>query len=348
MEPQDSIRMEKNENLPKKLKIRSKIKMAIKKEVSKTLGSRKSEEYQKLLVAIRVYASILWQNKIYSNVLLLTFIMTFFASTVPVVSIYYLHNKLDLIYYVYSAISNLGMLFFMLIFMMWSEFQFKILKSLKIIIFNKFNFYFTLLMMTVTILELIFTPHPFDYLYFLIITFLVSYSFMVIFGIADFLDTKSIINFSIQQLKESEAKNKKRIFSKYQLFYYSISLYYNRIYKNINEKFKENTLHIIGLRYILLLASEIFYDDAEYRKKLLDILNRLQKSDPIVNNKEFLSIIKDIRTGFNTRYIEVFGKEPDDQVYYYQSRWKKIKSFLLFLFPLISIILTIIKFLVHE
>jgi len=349
MEPKDSIEMEKNENLPKKLKNQSKIKMAIKKEISKTLGSRKSEEYQKLLAAIRVYASILWQNKIYSNILLVTFIMIFFAATLPFVSIYYLHHEINMTYYLYSTIFNLIPLFFMLIFIMWAEHQFKFLKSLKIIIFNKFNFYFTLFMMIVMIVLLISKPLSFsDSLYLLITTFLYSYLFLVILGIADFLETKSIINFSIQQLKESENKNEKRILSRYQLFYYSINLYYNRVYKNINEKFKENTLQIIGLRYLLLLASEIFYNDVEYRKKILDILNRLQKTDPIINNKEFLSIIKDIRTGFNTRYIEVFGKEPDDKIYYYPSRWKKIKSLLLFLFPLISIILTIIKFLIHE
>jgi hypothetical protein len=320
--------------------------MWIKKKISEILNSRKSEDYQRLLASIRVYTSILWQNKNYSNILLIFFTMVLLASIVPVISIYYLKNELFVPYYVYSVSINLLMIIMVLILVIWSEHQFKVLKTLKIIIFNKFNFSFTLLVFSFMVLSLITGESSIsisEAFYLLIIVLIYSYSFILFFGIADFLENKSITDFSIQQLKEIDNKNKK-IISRYQLYYYSIFLYYNKIYKNMSNMFKENVTIINGLNYILLLSSEIFYNDEKYREKILDILTRLKETDPFENNKEFLEIIKDIRTNFNKRFLEIYGKEPDEKIFYYRSRLKQIKSFLLVLFPIITITITIIQF----
>mgnify|MGYP006307501219 CR=1 FL=1 len=233
----------------------------------------------------------------------------------------------------------------LLLLMIWEEHKFNIRKTIKIVFLNKFNFYFTVIVIIVFMIQLLFYQASlFDNIYLLLITYFYSHIFLVIFEINDYLKLEYIIDFSIQQFKEIETDEREKLISKYQLFYYSILLYSKRVENELKEKFKNNITQLMGLKYLLILASEVFYNEDESRKRVLNILKRLKKTDPLIDNKEFMNIIKDIRINFNKKYLETFDKDPEENIFHYESRLNKFKTFLLLLFPILSVILSIIDF----
>lgn len=312
-----------------------------------------SKEYQKTLAAFRVYTEFLFQQRRYSNILLTIFSITFIGTIFGVFIKFFINKDLPIEAYFINLFFNISMIAGLLIWIIYEENRFKFIRSLKIILKNKLNSSVITIVFIIFLISFLTSKDTVSSSYFiglLIAFFIESIVCIIIIGMLSSLNRNSLISFSIDQLKSinnSKTHNKNYYLTKYQLYYYAIYIYYKRVSKDIKEKFKENLENIIGLKYISLLSSQIFYDDPKYRDKLLKILNKLEKIDPLLNNKEFMNIIKNIRKDFNKLYFDIYKKEPEESVFYQKTNWERLKPKIIFLLLIISPTIAIIKILIE-
>lgn len=316
--------------------------MLMKNYLNSILESRNSKKYQKTLSAFRVYYEFVTQQRRYSFIILLILAVIIIASIVGIISKVYVNKNLDVYGYSISVLSNLLFVVVILIIGIWEEHRFKIGKSIIIILTNKLNF-IILLFFIVLVSLITFTSESVSFVFYILLIIEVVLV-LIVMSVLTKLQRNSLITFAIEQIdniRNSKDKDKKYIISRYQLYYYSIYVYYHRIKKEIKEVYKENVENIIGIKYLLLLGSQIFNKDPKYREELYGILKKLEKIDPIINNDEFMDVIKKIRIDFNKYYYQVYDKDPDESVFYQQTTWSRIK-------PKLMIILTIITFFISN
>lgn len=310
------------------------------------LESRNSKEYQKTLSAFRVYYEVITQQRRFSSMVILILLFIILTSIVGAISKLYINPDLDIYSYIGSVFFDLAFIVAILILALWEEHRFKMGKSILVILKNKLNIS-VMLVVLIPVLIVQITSGTFSFI-FLILLFIEA--ILVIIGTSVFTKLKrnSLITFAIEQIdhiKNLKNEDRKYIISRYQLYYYAIYVYYHRISKEIKEVYKENIENIIGLKYLLLLGSQIFDNDSKYRENLNKNLKKLEKIDPIFNNNEFMDVIKKIRIDFNKRYIEIYDKKPDESIFYQQTTWSRIKPKIMILLTIITFVITNIKLL---
>lgn len=137
---------------------------------------------------------------------------------------------------------------------------------------------------------------------YIILIYIVGYSsliiiFTVIIMIIFELKSTSIVKYAKQIVNDTINKNhkKKNIF---ELYYYSIFAYHRKIKNILRAKYRKDILFYFKVDRIPLLASQIITNDETKKLKIIDILTRLEKIEPLDNPDEYIDIMDDIEKNY--------------------------------------------------
>jgi len=115
---------------------------------------------------------------------------------------------------------------------------------------------------------------------------------MMFFG----LKTNSIVKYAKQIVKDTiNDDERKNIF---ELYYYGIFIYHRKIINMLRAKYRKDILLYFKVDRIPLLASQVITDDETKKFKLIGILSRLEKTEPLNNPDEYINIMDDIEKNY--------------------------------------------------
>jgi hypothetical protein len=313
--------------------------------ISKYLQFEDSIEYQRMLAGIRVFFSLFKRRGFLDIFLVLILISPIFV----IVSIFANIEKNQSIFVSINNGLSLSFVFIIimiliLIFLTLIQFEFKIIKGIKIFFKHPISLLitsFTIILLPSTILQ--------GYTSIGETIRAVSISLLFIFILAlsvsiSFLKPESLLSYATEKLlKTNEEKKKWFLKSSYYIqYYYSIVTYYKIITINFKSNYKDDILIKTKSQLIPLLGSLGVTNKSQDKEKTIEILKSLSCIDAVENPSEFLSIMKNIEDDLLNQ-ISCEEKQKIIEIFKDKTRKEKTKEILLYIVSTISIIGTLVN-----
>lgn len=306
----------------------------------------KSREYQRMLVGIRVYYSLLGQRKSINSIIVLLFTSAIFFIFFGILA----YNRQESFFSVFSfPLIFLIILLVLSFFTVYWENDFNIIKGFNIIRKNPLVLLFQFFILFIVIYVIIggMNNLQFSIEFFLILIGYLFFTpgFTILLQIQNELQLSSIISYSIEKLNDTTFKNKKlntkEKSKKFLQFYYSIYVYYKLLSRNISDKYRDDTLIFLQVDKIPILATQIITNDEKKKKKLMEILSKIEVNDVFDKPDEFIEAME--MTSKNFSHSLNLSDNIIDNLNLFKEKTliEKIKYYLIPIIPIIAIAINV-------
>ena len=309
--------------------------------------SSDSEEYQRMLAGTRIYFSLMSQRNM--NYLLAVCIITFSTSILFLMQDIITNHASQFIGFILIASFTMILMSVLVLLGNWREHGFSIGRGIKIFLRRRFVLFVLAVVILIYILLFIFVPGTFilHNIFVLLGNIFVLLAVSLFMELVIALESTSLIKYAKEQVNKiisyNGSKDKEKImFSRYQLYYFTIYCYYSMEKREIKNYYTRNdVLLLLKFDKFPILASQIIYNDNKKRKILVDILSDLEEIKPIIDAKKFLEIMDKIDNEFGK---SLFSEEKDidlKNIFQKQSLYKRTRGYLLPLIPIATILINV-------